>query len=55
MNVEGKKIVLCAKKDNELYYFNIYDYPMQKHKCWEKFEELISDNSLKVYVTKNTA
>ena len=49
MILEGKKIVVYAKKDDELYFFKIYDYPKQEDEAHKKFRELFSDDSLEAY------
>lgn len=49
MIITGKAIVVYAKKDDELYFFKIYDYPKQEDEAHEKFKELFSDDSLEVY------
>ena len=44
MIITGKAIVVYAKKDDELYFFKIYDYPKQQDKIHEKFKKLFSDD-----------
>lgn len=46
MIITGKAIVVYAKKDDELYFLKIYDYPKQEDEAHEKFIELFSDDSL---------
>lgn len=48
MIIKGKAIVVYAKKDDELYFFKIYDY-VKEDEAWQKFKELFSDDSLEAY------
>lgn len=49
MIIKGKAIVVYAKKNDELYFFKIYDYPKQEDKAYKDFKKLYNDSSLEVY------
>lgn len=49
MEITDKAVVVYAKKEGKLCFFNIYDYETQEAEAKEKFVELMDDISLGEY------